>query len=397
MSDIEVRHRLFWSFFILETEKWLGGMSSSGLHLCGLNFNGSFKFKREEPKDYRYCFTYNKFEASGGKNKKSGWDEVFRNEKWRVFRSPADDKSAMPNRRGLYLRNNSLLCLYALLSSLGLLLIFALTFGIFTCFSDKEYRGDEFYHGAIGIIGIFAVLLLINFVVFLRMTVANSRILEEPELAKAPQQAYHQFLMHKTFEDWLEKLLIRGGDIIKRFRPFWVLSPHSFEKWLASMEEKGYNVYKVHKTGLIFYFIKNAPKKLNYCIVNSEGEDISHFLNSGWKIVYSSSGFLFLGRIIILSKEFEEGALTVPFLSEREYIGNAARIMLRCISSIFVLLILSLTAFFALAFFKANEIGIYLAGAACIVFSILIIKMLIYFIKSVKIAKSIIYKQYKKL
>lgn len=393
MSDIEVRHRLFWSFFILETEKWLGGMSSSGLHLHSANFNGNFCFEKSSPQNYRYCFTYNKFTASG----MNGWKEVSNSGNWHIYRSPADDKNAMPNRRGLYLHHNSLLCLYAILSSIGLLLLFALTFGLFCFFTSKEAFGDGFFHGAIGIIGIFALLLLMNFAMFLRMTVANNRILEEPGRAVAPQKAYRQFLVHKTFEGWLEKLLIREGDIIKKFRPLWILSPHRFENWLSSMEKKGFNVYKVHKSGIMFYFIKTAPRDLSFCIVNSEGEDVIEFLKEGWKIVYSSGDFLFLGRVLILSKEHEDENFSVPFLTEKEYIGNAARIMLRCISSIFILLILTLTAFFGLAFFKANDFAIYFSGAACIVFSLLIVKMLFYFINSVKFAKSNIYKQNKKL
>jgi hypothetical protein len=392
MSDTVVRRRLFWSFFILGTEKWLGGMSSSGLHLCSLDFSGSFSFKRGEPHKYRYVFSYAKFEyvqKKGNKIKTRGWEEIAHQDKWSVYRgTKSADTGVMPNRRGLFLHNNSLLCLYALLSSIALLLAFGVIFGIFAYFSRTSGGGDIFFRNAIGIIGIFALMLLGNFVVFLYMTSLNNRILEEPKVAVAPENAYLQYLRHKTFETWLEKLLIRDGDIVKRIRPLWILSPRGFEKWLARMELKGLNVYKIHRTGFLFYFIKSAPRNIRYCIVNSEGEDISHFLEGGWRVVYSSVGrFWRQGNITLLALAYE-GKAPLPFKNEKEYIGNAARIMLRAVSSLFILLIVSLAFFFALIYFKAELTSIWIFGAAAAVFALLIVKMLFYFASTVKSARS---------
>ena len=106
---------------------------------------------------------------------------------------------------------------------------------------------------------------------------------------QSPENAYRQYLSRKTFEVWLEKLLIRDGDIVKRLRPLWILSPRRFENRLSRMELKGLNVYKVHRTGLLFYFIKSSPRKMRYCILSGEGTDISRYLAAGWRVVHSSS------------------------------------------------------------------------------------------------------------
>jgi hypothetical protein len=376
----------------LGTEKWLGAMSSSGLHLCGLNFKGRFSFKRVEPQKCKYIFCYAKFEYTQSKKVKPkfrGWEEITHKDKWSVYRSTkASDTGVMPNRRGLFLHNNSLLCLYALLSSIALLVAFGVTFGIFAYLSRSSGTNDIFFRNAIGIIGIFALLLLGNFVIFLRFTSFNNRILEEPKAAVAPEKAYLQYLRHKTFEAWLEKLLIRDGDIVKRLRPLWILSPRGFEKWLSRMELKGLNVYKINKTGFLFYFIKNSPRNIRYCVVNSEGEDISRFLEGGWQVVYSSAGrFWRQGNIILLAHAYE-GKVPLPFKDEREYIGNAARIMLRCVSSLFIFLFISLVVFFALVYFKASLAGIWISGAAATVFALFIVKMLIYFAGAVKSARN---------
>ncbi len=208
MSDIIIRHRLFWSFFILGTEKWLDGMSSTGFNLFDLDFNGNFKFKQGEPHNCNYIFSYVKFEPSqklSPSSKLHGWEQIGHHEKWSLYRGEKEGGTGqMPNRRGLFLRNNSLLCLYALLSSIALLLFFGVAFGIFAYLSRNSGSSDIFFRQSMGIIGLFALLLLGNFVLFLRLTSVNNRILEVPDAAAVPENAYRQYLSRKTFEVWLE-------------------------------------------------------------------------------------------------------------------------------------------------------------------------------------------------
>jgi hypothetical protein len=395
MSDTVVRHRPFWSVFILGTEKWLGDMSSSGLHLCGLNFHGKFQFNVGKPQKHKYCFVYTKFEGTkgGAKSSRYGWEKIAHHDKWSIYRSTGEVQKAMPNRRGLYLRNNSLLCLYALLSSIVLLAALGTVFGIFALISRDTASNDDFFRKAIVIIGVFAILILCNFVLFLSMTSANNRILEEPCDVIAPVNAYKQFLNHKTFETWLEKLLIKDGDIIKRFRSLWLMTPRGLETWLSRMEQRGFNVYKVHKSGALFYFTKGTPRNVRYCVINSEGGNIARCIEGGWQVVYSTAGlFGKFGHIAVLSRAYEDEP-PLPFKSEKEYVSNAARIMAKFILFYAVFLILLIVVFFALVYFSASQAGIWVAGAAVGICTLLIVRLLLYFANTVKIARKGRFKQ----
>lgn len=359
-------------------------MSQSGFHLCGLNFGGGFKFNVGEPKEYDYCFTYQKYE-----NKKCGkdlkdWHKVAERDRWSIYRTQkSTSEKNMPNRRGLYLRNNSLLCGYALLSSIVLLAALGLVFGIFAFFSSGSDSYEVFFRKAVIIIGVFAVFLLGNFALFISMVSANNRILEEKEDPKVQENAYRQSVRKKTFENWLEKLLIKDGDIIKKLRPMALVSAVGLEKWLSRMESRGFNVYKVHKSGQLYYFTKGTPRKIRYCVVSSEGDNISRCAADGWQVIYSNVGhFSWFGRISILAKAYE-GQPPLTFKSDREYVANAARIMAKFMISYFIALTVLIFAYLLFTCLKAAQAFVILAGAGAVFCTLLIVRELLYFAASV--------------
>lgn len=392
MAETVVRHRPFWSISILKTEKWLGGMSSSGFHLCSLNFKGTFRFKVGKPQKCKYCFVYTKFEGPqiNVKSNKQGcrdWEKVAQHDKWGIYKNTkGKQQSPMPNRQGLYLHNNSRLCLYAILSSVVLLVALATVFELFVYLGHQSISNDDYFRRAVAIVGVFALLLLGNFVLFLTMTLANNRILEEPGDAVTSENAYWQFLRHKTFEVWLEKLLIKDGDIRKKFRPFWFISPRRLENWLSRMESRGLNIYKVHKSGTLFYFIKGAPRSIKYCMINCEGGNISQYIENGWQVVYLSAGrFGLFGGIAVFSQVFES-EIELPFKSEKDYVSNAARIMLKFVIFYFILLLVLMGVLFPLVYFKAAGAIILIVGAVAAACTLLIVRMLLYLANSVLIA-----------
>lgn len=378
------------------TEKWLGGLSASGLHLCGSDFRGGFTFKSGEPKKYSYCFTYRKFDypTREERPKKHEWEKVGQRDRWCVYRRAGTAaKGTMPNRRGLYLRNNSLLCLYALLSSIVLLAALGTVFGLFAFFSRSLPSSDDFFRRAVAIIGLFALLLLSNFAFFLSMTSANGRILDETGDAAVPENAYRQYIRHKTFEGWLEKLLIKDGDILMRFMPLWLLTPRGFENWLGRMEKRGFNVYKVHRSGTLYYFIKGASRSVRYCLANSEGGTVARLMAEGWQMLFLTGGILgHFGRLAVLSQPFE-GEPPVAFRNEKECISNAARLTLKYVTLYFVALIVLIAVYSVLVYFKAPAAAVWTAGAAVIVCTVFIVRVLLYLAETVLITKRGQYKQ----
>lgn len=398
MSDTVVRYRPFWSLSILWTERWLDNMSLSGLHLCDLNFHGRFVFKTGKPQNYRYCFVYTKFEDKRNVKKTAkGWEKIAHHDKWSVFRSSGDpSQNPAPNRRGLYLRNNSLLCLYALISSIILLAALGLVFGLFAFKSRADLPNDDFFRRAVAIIGVFALLILCNFLVFLFMTSANSRILEQPGSVEAHENAYRQFVSYKTFERWLEKLLIKEGDITKRLKIMWLMTPRGLENWLARMEHKGLNLYKIGKSGAVFYFTKGSPRSVRYCVINSEGGNLEQCEKDGWRVVYSSVGKI--GRffhIAVLARQNAEEAV-LPFNSEKEYVSSAAHIMLKFTLLYFIFLTLFIGLFFALVYFEGPRAAILVTEIAAVVCTLLIVRMLVYFANAVRDSKRLQFKFYQK-
>lgn len=398
MSDTVVRYRPFWSLLILCTERWLDNMSLSGLHLCDLNFRGRFIFKEGKPQKYRYCFVYTKFEDKKSVKKATkGWEKIAYHDKWSLYRSAGDpSQNPAPNRRGLYLRNNSLLCLYALISSIILLAALGLVFGLFAFKSSSGASNDDFFRRAVTIIGVFALLILCNFLLFLTMTSANNRILEEPSNIEAHENAYRQFVSHKTFERWLEKLLIKDGDIVKRHRVIWLMTPRGLENWLTCMERKGYNLYKIARSGAVFYFVKSSPRNIKYCVINSEGGNLEQCEENGWQVIYSTVGRLgrFM-RVAVLSHQNAED-LPLPFCSEKEYVSSAAHIMLKLTVIYFIFLTIFLSAFFALAYFEVSHIATMITGTAAVIFTLLIVRLLVYFANTVANAKKMRFRPYQK-
>lgn len=390
MSDSVVRRRLFWSLFIQSTEKWLGKMSLSGLHLCGLDRHNRFLFMHGEPADYKYRFSYVKINTDEKtiRDVVPGWEIVARHGRWKVYRNGKGKIAAtgMPNRRGLYLRNNSFLCLYALLSSIAILLLFAVSFAAFALM--PHISGENFFRNSIAVIGIFAFLLLCNFMFFLYMTSANSKILEDPNDAIAPETAYHQFLNRKTFERWLEKLLIKDGDIIKRFRPFLLLTPSSLEKWLFKMEIRGFNLYKIHKSGALFYFVKSTPRKIKYCVVSNESGNVARFIAAGWQVVFSTSWRIeSFGRIAVISRACDDESEPSPFNNEKDFVSNAFHLTLKFVLLYFLLLVIAIVLLLACAYFDVGIAAIWVVGIVLALSVILIVKILFYLVSSVIYAK----------
>lgn len=71
-------------------------------------------------------------------------------------------------------------------------------------------------------------------------------------------------------------------------------APDRLEEWLEEMEKKGYNLYRVGKTGTAFYFKKGKPRKMCYCADLQNTADTNYFnihTDSGWVCLYKSSSW----------------------------------------------------------------------------------------------------------
>lgn len=380
MAEYLVKHRLLWSLRILGTEKWLGEMASSGYILENLDFRGRFEFKQDSKKFKRFCFTYNKFAPAGNyRNNADGWDNDFRKNNWNLYTTEEAEPKTIPNRRGLFLRNNSLLCLYAFISSILLLLIMALSLSGFLVDLDRSSY-ESFFRNSVAIIALFAVVLIANFIFYLSLSSANSHLLEREYDKVLPVKAYRQFISYKTFETWLEKLLIKDGDIVKRFYPIWLSTPHGVEKRLERMESRGYNAYKIHKSGLLVYFTKGKPRKISYYVISGDSSLITRCIEDGWQVVYSGEAtFVKASDIAVISRQYEDKPLN-PFEDPKETVSNAERLFEKYVIFYSSILIIFVAMLSILAFLQVSISVINVVICAIIVCLLFIIKAIVSFV-----------------
>lgn len=380
MSECLVKHRLLWSFRILGTEKWLGEMAMSGYILENLNFWGKFVFKKSSKKNCRYCFTYNKFKPTEKcRNDAEIWHKDFHRNNWNLYTTEEDKPKTIPNRRGLFLRNNSRLCLYAFLSSVLLILLMALSLSGFIFDLDRSSY-ESFFRDSVAVIALFGVVLIANFIFYLSLSSVNSRLLKQEYDKVLPIKAYRQFISYKTFETWLEKLLIKDGDIVKRFHSLWLSTPSGLEKWLEKMESRGYNAYKIHKSGFMVYFTKGKPRNISYCVISGDTSLVARCIEDGWQVVYSAEAIF--GKthdIEIIARQYDEEPVN-PFEDPKEIISNAERLFEKYVISYSSILIIFVALLSVFAFLRVPIFAINAVICAIVVCLLFVIKAIISFV-----------------
>ncbi|HEX3027009.1 MAG TPA: DUF2812 domain-containing protein [Clostridia bacterium] len=397
MSGLIVKYRPFWSFLVQDTEKWLETLAGRGLHIKSVDFKkNKFVFFEGEPVRCKYRFSYNKFETKRPQKEntlsKNGWEKLASYDKWVLYKTQnTNELNVIPNRRGIYLRNNSLLLIYNVVSFIILLSAFIVSFTLLIFLSPNR-TDSSFFNGIFVIVLIFAVLIVANFLIFLRLSFTNSKILEEFGSSLNPQYAiYKHFIKHKTFEDWLEKLLVKEGDIVKVFRPFWIFSPDKFENWLETMEARGMNFYKIGKPDFLIYFIRGNTRKMKYCLVGNDKanlDDTKMLLESDWNIVYSTTGQF--GKFVLISKSYE-GKKPGLFRRQADYRANAYRIIFDYAALVLALLVI-LALYLVAAFVYPilfNRIWLALVAAVALLNVILIAKLAAYSVRVKKRSKSL--------
>lgn len=386
MSEI-IRFRPFWSLFIISTEDWLRRNSEAGLHLDSIDFvRRCFKFKTGEPEKYEYSFGYNKLSASGDSHKekelkKNGWRKLIQYHKWCLYRTEkSSELGVKPNRRGLYLHNNSLLSAYNTVSFLALIAVVCASISVLL--SKGGHSLAPFYI----LTAIFTALIVVNFSIFLWFSRENSFLLEELGSSLNPEYAiYRHSMRNKTFDKWLEKLFIREGDITRKFWPFWFFAPDRFETRLEKLERCGFNLYKTNKSGTVFYFTKGCSKNVRYCVIgNLPGgmDDTVNYLMNGWKVAFSTSGqFL---KIILLEKQYN-GQPPEFFKSSQSFAENAGFLAGRyaAITGFILVVVMAVTAVLILV----RTPVCFVAAVVILILCIFLLRLGFYYRRSVRAAK----------
>jgi len=117
-----------------------------------------------------------------------------------------------------------------------------------------------------------------------------------------------------------EKQLKRSGQMIIKRKFGWMYAPDKLEHWLESMEEQGYHLYRMSKSGITFFFIIGIPRKVSYCADFQNTTDESYndiHRDSGWKNAFiSNSPFL---QWTLWSRQYSEGEERPQIYSEKSH------------------------------------------------------------------------------
>lgn len=320
--------RQFWSLDIVKTENWIKEMASKGYILKDINFiTSSFKFEKGEAVEnsiYRISPHKKGVKLLTKSLIENGWESYFQSYKWTILSNikKEEDIKLYPSRDKILKRNKAIkyplgILLAYLLIGPGLMMTFMTLSGIFSV----EPMTITYMPGAIASRVIIVTVIASIFFVVLKLNKCDKKMREESKqyLKSINSSEVNNRLDYKT-----ESMLISDKKIIKKRKIAWMYAPDKLEDYLEEMELKGYNLYKVSKLGVAFYFTKGEGKKVAYFVDKKLSMDDSYYeinKQSGWENRFKSM-FMF-DKYIIWSKEYTEEK--PELYSDKEYSLKQAR------------------------------------------------------------------------
>ncbi|WP_313636894.1 DUF2812 domain-containing protein [Paenibacillus sp.] len=295
--------RPFWSYDVQKTEEWLASMAQKGYELIRINrLTRYFYFQHGEPTAATYRIVFDKVPnqslSKGLLN--FGWTKVLQSGKWVVTmnRLPIEQIRTFPDREGIVKHNKKIMyifmgiLIYLMLGLLNVILISAITmsisnFDLFKVFTDP--------YGFIPATALGLNIILCIFTIYSLITLDKTNKRLTGELLQPTKQNGEgtSFLQDRLSKNE-EKRLKSSGQLVMKWKLGWMYAPDRLEAWLEGMEEKGYNLYSVGKTGTAFYFKKGKPRKVCYCADLQNTADTNYFnihTDSGWVCLYKSSSW----------------------------------------------------------------------------------------------------------
>lgn len=295
--------RPFWSYDVQKTEEWLASMAQKGYELIRINrLTRYFYFQQSEQKAATYRIVFDKVpKQSLSKGLLNfGWTKVLQSSKWVVTmnRLPLEQIRTFPDREGIVKHNKKIMyifmgiLIYLMVALLNVILISMIAMSV------SEFGHFNVFNGPYGFIPATALglsMILCFFTVYSLITLnkTNQRLTGEFIQPNKKNGQGTSFLKDRLSKNE-EKRLKSSGQLVMKWKLGWMYAPDRLEEWLEGMEEKGYNLYRVGKTGTAFYFKKGNPRKVCYCADLQNTADSNYFnihTDSGWVCLYHSSSW----------------------------------------------------------------------------------------------------------
>lgn len=344
--------RPFWSYDVSKTEEWLSSMAEKGYLFENLNRGTRcFSFKRANPQKITYRIGYDKIQADSLSRAliDDGWKKIVQSGHWYVIsnKNPLEQIKTSPVREGIIKHNRVIMYIF------GSILIYMTTMAIFFIViisvmssipneplsAGEQVGRSPYWFLAYCNIGVALSLWILSIYSVVKINRTNKKLISENIQQHKLHGMDHD---ERKLSKHEERQLKRSGQMIVKRRFGWMYAPDQLEKWLETMEEQGYNLYRMSKLGNRFYFKVGRPRKVSYCAdfqnsITDESYNNIH-RDSGWKSVFiSNSSFQ---KWSIWSREYSEGEERPQLYSDKSHHLKHARRIAITYSCLFLPLII---------------------------------------------------------
>lgn len=323
--------RPFWSYDVQKTEEWLSSMAEKGYDLVKMNRGTRyFFFQQGKPKKRKYRIGFDKFQVNALSKGlvDNGWMKVLQSGNWYVTANekPLEQIKAFPVREGIIKHNKMIM--YISGSILIYLTVIALFFLILSLVLFFQNISGEVVDSPLWILtyfslGIGIALWVLTLYSVIKIKKTNKKLIGE-NIKRKELQGRGQVEGRLSKDE--EKQLKRSGQLIVKRKFGWMYAPDKLEKWLEAMEEHGCNLYRVGKTGTVFYFSMGSPRKVSYCADYQNIADEGYFdihRDAGWKSVFISTSSI--QKWTLWSREYSEGEESPQIYSDKSHQLKHAR------------------------------------------------------------------------
>lgn len=263
--------RPFWSYDPIKTEEWLEKKASEGLFLTGFNrWSRKFHFETDNPITCTYRLQYEKVDYFPQSLVESGWESITKEGRWRMIRhegaaskEPLRDNIASRNKVHYYIFMAVFIYMLFSVGMMGMLTLTVLLGGGSSTFVPSPYWAITITVG----------LTLWTLVPYSTLTLHKGL----KKMKVAPVPSTEQNSSPVTFTKW---------------RLGWQYAPDRLEKWLETMEQKGYQLEKVSRLGIRYSFSEGEPRKVSYAADFQKTVESDYFYmhsDRGWNQWFHSS------------------------------------------------------------------------------------------------------------
>ncbi|MGP7815752.1 DUF2812 domain-containing protein [Niallia sp. 01092] len=337
--------RPFWSYDVSKTEAWLSSMAKKGYLLVGLNrWTRCFFFRQDKSKSITYRIGYDKIKGVSLSTSllEEDWVKVIQSGNWYVTSNeqPIEQIKTSSVRDGIIKHNRKIMYIF---SAVLIYFLLNLTFIISTIgislFQNASGKVDEspLWILTYTFFGMEIALIILSIYSVIKINKMNKYLIREK--ASTLQTKNN---MERRLNKEKEKQLKRSGQMIVKRKFGWWYSPDKLEKWLETMEQRGYNLYRVNRRGTAFYFMIGSPRKVSYCADYQNISNESYFdmhRDAGWKSVFMSTSSL--QKWTIWSREYAEGEERPQIYSDKSFhLKQARKVAITYTSMFFPIVIL---------------------------------------------------------